>query len=254
MKILIIEDEMPAAQRLARLVKEVEPSAEIVETLDSVEATLNYLENNTQLDLLLMDIHLADGSCFEIFKYKHIQTPVIFTTAYDEYALQAFKTNAIDYLLKPIKKEELAMAFAKFTRFSPSFSEKIESLAADMTQLQRSPFGQYVERFLIRTGQTYRVVELKDISYFVSEDKISFAVKKDGKRYALDFTMDKLETMLDPKVFFRLNRQFITSLPAIEEMTAYSKSRVKVKLTPLSKEEPVVSSERTGEFKRWLVG
>jgi DNA-binding LytR/AlgR family response regulator len=196
---------------------------------------------------LLMDIHLADGSCFEIFKYKRIETPVIFTTAYDEYALQAFKTNAIDYLLKPIKKEELAASFAKFAHFNPFAQAKLEKLATEMTP-------QYVERFLIRTGQTYRVVELHDVAYFISEDKISFAVKSDGKRYALDFTMDKLETMLDPKAYFRLNRQFISSLRAIEEMTAYSKSRVKVKLRPLSKEEAVVSSERTGEFKRWLVG
>lgn len=247
MKILIIEDEMPAAQRLTRLVHEVEPLAEVVEIVDSVEATLNYLESNPSPDLLLMDIHLADGSCFEIFKYKQIETPVIFTTAYDEYALQAFKTNAIDYLLKPIKKEELATAFAKFTQFSPNIQSKMDNLATEMTP-------QYVERFLIRTGQTYRVVELQDVAYFVSEDKISFAVKTDGKRYALDFTMDKLETMLNPKTYFRLNRQFITSLKAIEEMTAYSKSRVKVKLIPLSKDEAVVSSERTGEFKRWLIG
>lgn len=247
MKILIVEDEMPAAQRLSRLVHEIEPTAEVVEIVDSVEATLNYLETNVLPDLLLMDIHLADGSCFEIFKYKRIETPVIFTTAYDEYALQAFKTNAIDYLLKPIKKEELTASFTKFIQFNPILQSKIESFAAGMTP-------QYAERFLIKTGQTYRVVELRDVAYFVSEDKISFAVKTDGKRYALDFTMDKLETMLDPKGYFRLNRQFITSLKAIEEMTAYSKSRVKVKLTPLSKEEAVVSSERTSEFKRWLVG
>jgi DNA-binding LytR/AlgR family response regulator len=247
MKILIIEDEMPAAQRLARLVRELAPTAEVLEIVDSVETTLNYLEANVTPDLLLMDIHLADGSCFEIFKYKRIETPVIFTTAYDEYALQAFKTNAIDYLLKPIKKEELAASFAKFAHFNLAYQNKLAHLATEMTP-------QYVERFLIRTGQTYRVVELRDVAYFVSEDKISFAVKTDGKRYALDFTMDKLETMLDPKAYFRLNRQFITSLKAIDEMTAYSKSRVKVKLIPLSKEEAVVSSERTSEFKRWLVG
>ena len=160
MKILIVEDEMPAAQRLSRLVREIEPTAEVVEIVDSVEATLNYLETNVSPDLLLMDIHLADGSCFEIFKYKRIETPVIFTTAYDEYALQAFKTNAIDYLLKPIKKEELSTSFAKFIQFNPALQSKIESFAAGMTP-------QYAERFLIRTGQTYRVVELRDVAYFV---------------------------------------------------------------------------------------
>jgi DNA-binding LytR/AlgR family response regulator len=247
MKILIIEDEKPAADRLIRLIHEIHPSAEIVNTVDSVESTLNYLAAHTKPDLLLMDIHLADGSCFEIFKYEPIDTPVIFTTAYDEYALQAFKTNAIDYLLKPIKQTELAVAFEKFDKIAGIQRPKINDLVAQMTP-------QYVERFLIRTGQSYRIVELREVSYFVSEDKISYAVKIDGKRSALDFTMDKLETMLSPKDFFRLNRQFIITARSIEEMTAYSKSRVKVKLTPKNKEEAVVSSERTGEFKRWLVG
>jgi DNA-binding LytR/AlgR family response regulator len=247
MRILLVEDEKPAADRLIRLIHEIDPTAEILDTVDSIESTLNYLAANPQPDLLLMDIHLADGSCFEIFKYETIETPVIFTTAYDEYALQAFKTNALDYLLKPIKQAELAAAFEKFTKLTGSQRAQIDHLVTQMTP-------QYAERFLIRTGQSYRIVELRDVLYFMSEDKISYALKADGKRYALDFTMDKLETMLNPKDFFRLNRQFIITARSIEEMTAYSKSRVKVKLTPKNKEEPVVSSERTGDFKRWLVG
>jgi DNA-binding LytR/AlgR family response regulator len=194
-----------------------------------------------------MDIHLADGSCFEIFKYEHIEIPIIFTTAYDEYALQAFKTNALDYLMKPIKQAELAAAFVKFSKMTGSQRPNLENVASLMTP-------QYVERFLIKSGQNYRIVELRDVSYFMSEDKISYAIRLDGKRSALDFTMDKLETMLSPKAFFRLNRQFIVTARSIEEMSAYSKSRVKVKLIPKNKEEPVVSSERTGEFKRWLIG
>jgi DNA-binding LytR/AlgR family response regulator len=247
MKILIIEDEKPAADRLIRLVLEIDPTAEILETVDSVEATLNYLAANKSPDLLLMDIHLADGSCFEIFKYERIEIPIIFTTAYDEYALQAFKTNALDYLMKPIKQAELAAAFAKFGKLTGSQRPNLENVAAQMTP-------QYSERFLIKMGQNYRIVELQDVSYFMSEDKISYAIKLDGKRTALDFTMDKLEAMLSPKIFFRLNRQFIVSARSIEEMSAYSKSRVKVKLMPKNKEEPVVSSERTGDFKRWLIG
>lgn len=246
MKILIVEDEQPAADRLKRLIKGIEPTAEILDTIDSVEGTLNYFSNHSTPDLLLMDIHLADGTCFEIFKYENIETPIIFTTAYDEYALQAFKTHAVDYLLKPIKQSELAIALNKFNKLQGN-SPNLAHLSSQMTP-------QYVERFLIKSGQNYRIVELKDVSYFVSEDKISYAVKNDGKRYALDFTMDKLEGMLPPKDFFRLNRQFIVTTAAIEEMTAYSKSRVKVKLRPLSKEDAVVSSERTGDFKKWLIG
>jgi DNA-binding LytR/AlgR family response regulator len=247
MKILVIEDEKPAADRLIRLVLETEPTAEILDTVDSVEATLNYLAANVAPDLLLMDIHLADGSCFEIFKYERIEIPVIFTTAYDEYALQAFKTNALDYLMKPIKQTELAAAFVKFSKMTGSQRPNLDVVTSLMTP-------QYVERFLIKSGQNYRIVELRDVAYFMSEDKISYAIKLDGKRTALDFTMDKLETMLSPKSFFRLNRQFIVTPRSIEEMTAYSKSRVKVKLLPKNKEEPVVSSERTSDFKRWLIG
>jgi DNA-binding LytR/AlgR family response regulator len=247
MKILIIEDEKPAADRLIRLVLAIEPTAEILDTVDSVEATLNYLAANIAPDLLLMDIHLADGSCFEIFKYAQVDIPIIFTTAYDEYALQAFKTNALDYLMKPIKQADLTAAFAKFNRIIGTKPPDMQSITALMTP-------QYVERFLIKMGQNYRIVELQDVSYFMSEDKISYAVKWDGKRHALDFTMDKLETMLSPKAFYRLNRQFIVTARAIEEMSAYSKSRVKIKLIPKNKEEPIVSSERTSEFKRWLAG
>ncbi len=247
MKILIIEDEKPAADRLIRLVLETEPTAEIVDTLDSVEATLNYLATHESPDLLLMDVHLADGSCFEIFKYEDIHTPIIFTTAYDEYALQAFKTNALDYLMKPIKQVELAAALVKFSKISGLQRPNLNNLTTLMTP-------QYIERFLVKTGQNYRIIELRDVAYFVSEDKISYAIKRDGKRTALDFTMDKLESLLSPKDYFRLNRQFIVMRPSIAEMSAYSKSRVKVKLTPTNKEEPVVSSERTSDFKRWLIG
>jgi DNA-binding LytR/AlgR family response regulator len=246
MKILIVEDEKPAADRLIRLILEIDPTAEILDTVDSVEATLNYLAANAQPDLLLMDIHLADGSCFEIFKYENVEIPVIFTTAYDEYALQAFKTNALDYLMKPIKQTELAAALTKFGKLSTANRPSA-------AQLSNLGTPQYSERFLIKTGQSYRIVELREVAYFMSEDKISYAIKVDGKRTALDFTMDKLETMLSPKTFFRLNRQFIVSASSIAEMVAYSKSRVKVKLNPKNKEEPVVSSERTGEFKRWLI-
>jgi two-component system, LytTR family, response regulator LytT len=239
MTVLIIEDELPAAQRLESLVKQIEPSVVFLETLDSIESCLQFFNNSAEMpDLILLDIHLADGSCFEIFRYVDIQQPIIFTTAYDEYALKAFKTNALDYLLKPIKKEELTTAIEKFKRH----------------QIPKAnvPPPQYPERFLIKSGINYRVIEVKDIVYVMSEEKISYAVRADGKRYALDFTMDKLETMLDANAFFRVNRQFIVRINAISEMMAHSKARVKLKLNPPVKEEVVVSSEKAADFKKWL--
>jgi two-component system, LytTR family, response regulator LytT len=239
MRILIIEDELPAAQRLESLVKQIEPTAIFVETLDSIEACLQFFNNpHDSPDLILLDIHLADGSCFEIFRYVDIQQPIIFTTAYDEYALQAFKTNAMDYLMKPIKKEELAAAIEKFKRHQ-------------IPKANVAP-PQCPERFLLKSGLNYRVIEVKDIVYVMSEDKISYAVRADGRRFALDFTMDKLETMLESNVFFRVNRQFMVRIGAISEMMAHTKARVKLKLNPPVKDEVVVSSERAADFKKWL--
>jgi two-component system LytT family response regulator len=239
MKILIIEDELPAAQRLESLIKQLEPTAEVIDVLDSIESVLDFFNGKTELpDLIMLDIHLADGSCFEIFRYIDVQQPIIFTTAYDEYALQAFKTNALDYLLKPIKREELAAAIAKFKRHQIPVAKVAPP--------------QFPERFLIKSGQNFRVIEIKDIIYIMSEDKISYAVKSDGKRYALDFTMDKLENMLDPRLFFRVNRQFIITLKAISDIATHSKSRVKLTLMPLNKDNVVVSSEKSSDFKRWL--
>ena len=248
MKVLIIEDETPAANRLSKMLTEIDPSVKIVDTIDSIEATLSWFENNVMPDLIMMDIHLADGSCFDIFTYKKVDCPIIFTTAYDEYAIQAFKVNAVDYLLKPLKQEELKTALEKFkTVFQ---TQKI----FDYTQLATSMTPQYQERFLIKTGQSFRLVDIKEVAYFYSEDKITYVIHVNGKRYALDFSMDKIEGMVSPNSFFRVNRQFIINLTAIDEMHAHSKSRVKIILRPPSKQECVVSAEKSADFKKWLVG
>jgi ligand-binding sensor domain-containing protein/DNA-binding LytR/AlgR family response regulator len=237
-----------AADRLHRMVNKLLPEASVLAQLDSVESTLEFLDNQPTPDLLLLDIHLADGSCFDIFKHKNLKTPIIFTTAYSEYALPAFKTHAIDFLLKPIKEVELAAAFEKFRDFY--FAQK----PTQTLDNQSDTPPQYIERFLVKTGQSYRVVLLSDIAYIVSEEKIAFATRFDGKRFAVDFTMDKLESLLSPTEFYRLNRQFLVRLKAIDEMSAYSKSRIKVKLNPIYREEVIVSSEKSADFKRWLVG
>lgn len=252
MKILIIEDENAAARRLEKLLNEVAPDAVVLQRLDSVETAVLWLQGNPAPDLILLDIHLADGSSFEIFDHVTVTCPIIFTTAYDEFALQAFKVNAVDYLLKPIKTNELAAALDKYKRVfkavAPDYSALLETL-----RKQEGPG--YLRRMLIRFGNSIKLVDMADAAYFYTKDKITFLVTRStGKRFPVDYPLDKLEGMLDPVAFFRINRQFIINVAAIKEMHPYSKSRVKVELEPPTELETIVSTERSTEFKRWLVG
>jgi two-component system LytT family response regulator len=251
MKILLIEDEAAAARRLEKMLHELLPEAAIQARLDSVENTVLWLQNNPAPDLILLDIHLADGASFEIFEHVKVTAPVIFTTAYDEYALRAFQANAVDYLLKPIKTNELAAALDKYKRFfaAPDYADLLRALR------QREAVPDYLRRMLIRLGNSMKLVNVDDAAYFYTKDKITFVVtRSNGKRFPVDYPLDKLETLLDPAVFFRINRQFIVQVTAIREMHPYSKSRVKVDLDPPTDLETVVSTERSAEFKRWLAG
>jgi two-component system LytT family response regulator len=250
-KVWIIEDEPAAARRLNKLLLEVESEIQVLAQLDSIEATLLHLETHLQPDLIFMDIHLADGPCFEIFKHADIRKPIIFTTAYDQYAIEAFKVNAIDYLLKPIKLEFLKRAVDKYLHFNPSTSTSVDykSLAKALHEEQSSS-----HRFLVRIGQRIRLVDMQDAAYFFTENKVTFVITWDGTRLPLDTTMEKLEELVDNRCFFRINRQYIIHFRAIKEMFAYSKSRVKLDLSPASPIDIIVSTERSPHFKRWLVG
>ncbi len=256
MKILLIEDENAAARRLEKLLGEVAPDASVVGRLDSVEAAIGWFQTNAQPDLILLDIHLADGSSFEIFEHVKVKSPVIFTTAFDEYALKAFKVNAVDYLLKPIKINELAEAIDKYRRvFQPTApTADYSGLLQTLRQQEGGQF--YLRRMLIRFSNSFRLVDMSDAAYFYTKDKITFLVTRStAKRFPVDYPLDKLETLLDPAVFFRINRQFIINVAAIREMHPYSKSRVKVDLEPPTSDlETIVSTERSSEFKKWLVG
>lgn len=248
MKVLIVEDEEAAARRLRKLVAEIDPEIEVVAELDSIESTLLWAGENPFPDLILMDIHLADGSSFEIFNLLNIEKPVIFTTAYDEYAIQAFKVNAVDYLLKPIKRPELEQALNKFKRLEKSQRFDYDRLAKAMQKETQA------KRFLIRIGQHIRIVNIEEVAYFYTDSKITFLVTGEGKRYPIDYSLEKLEEMLDIQSFFRINRQFIIKIGAIKEMYAYSKSRVKIDLNPPCEIQTVVSTERSPHFKKWLAG
>lgn len=250
MNILIIEDEMPSAQRLVKMINAIVPDAIVINILPSVEASLDWLQNNPQPDLIITDIHLADGLSFEIFQHIVVTAPVIFTTAFDKYAIKAFEVNAIDYLLKPIKQVELEKAITKYeTVRKPNPLDYQQLISRFPKEMQPQ-----TQRLLIRIGNSFKVLDFEQIAYFYSQEKISFAISFEGKRFPLDQTLEKLQDMVNPKYFFRINRQFIIHIKSIKEMNAYSKSRLKLQLQPPIDMDIIVSTERSPDFKKWLIG
>jgi DNA-binding LytR/AlgR family response regulator len=251
MKLLLIEDEPASAQRLKKLIEEIEPDVVVLDILDSISSSVEWLNTHTEPDLVLSDIHLADGLSFEIFRQVSLSCPVIFTTAFDQYAIQAFKLNSIDYLLKPIKRTELAEALKKFRKMqaaAPQFD--LSQLAAMMGKQEK----EYLKRVIIRLGHQIKVVEIKDVAYFYIDEKIVFGVTFNKDRYPMDLSLDQLEKQLDPERFSRINRAFIISLESIDTMITYSKARIKIKLKPPCELESITSTERSAEFREWLKG
>ena len=249
MKILLIEDEDPAAKRLQKMLKEIEPDAEVSDNIVSIASAVKWFKENQLPDLIISDIQLSDGLSFEIFKAVEILCPIIFTTAYDQYAIEAFKVNSIDYLLKPIKKEGLGNAITKYKKTKPA------APSIDINQLLKTfnnPAAAYKQRFAVRYGEHIKTITIKEVAFFYTEDKVNFLTTREGRRFTIDFNLDTLESMLDPKTFFRINRQYIISIQSIAEMFAYSKSRVLIKLNPPAKHETIVSTERSADFKLWL--
>ena len=250
MKVLIIEDEKPAARRLQQLLLQQRPQAGILAHLESVEHAVQWLQENPRPDLLFLDIQLADGLSFDIFREVEVPSPVIFTTAYDQYTLKAFKLNSIDYLLKPIDPEELQQALNKFDRFygkAPLLDPRtLESLIHSF----QAPA--YKERFIVKIGQQITYIQVEDVRYFYSEDGLLFAQMQDKKRHALDYTLDQLESLLDPRFFFRLNRKAIVHINAIQKVSPYFNSRMIVELRPQPGFDAVVSRDRVSDFKNWL--
>lgn len=251
MNILIVEDEQAAVKRLQKLLGEIDPAIITVGVTPSIAGTLAWMQDNPPPDLAFFDVQLADGDSFQIFKQAEVDCPVIFTTAYDEHALKAFKVNALDYLLKPLKKEELESALERFKQLRTVRDlRQLGSASPSTTTATTTP----IKRFLIRYGDHFKVVEPEQIAYIHSLAKNTFLRTREGRDLPLDESLDRLEPQLDPEKFFRINRQVIVQFPAIKELLAYSKSRVKVIMEPPYGEDAVVSSERSAEFKRWLAG
>lgn len=250
MHILIIEDEQPAADRLKKMLSEVIPDGIIDESLVSISSSIKWLKENPMPDLIMMDINLADGQSFEIFNQVEVNAPVIFITAYDQYALEAFKVNSIDYILKPVKKDDLERAINKFKSLGSYNSIQLQALIKQLHASNRD----FQKRIVIRYGDTIKMVEIQNIAYFYTEDKINYLITNDNLRYPVDQNMDELERILDPRLYFRINRQFIININAISKMLAWSKSRVKVVLKPETTHDTIVSTERSPFFKDWLIG
>jgi DNA-binding LytR/AlgR family response regulator len=254
MRVLIVEDEKLAAERLANLLRQCDAGIEPVATSPSVRQTVELLKLKPQLDLILMDIQLADGLSFEIFEQVAVEVPVIFTTAYDAYAVRAFKVNSIDYLLKPIDEDELKAALEKFRKLNSHAAPAMPQLGAleQAMQLLNGNSKSYKSRFVVKVGEHLHMIPIEEVDYFYSYEKATFLQTSTGKRYAIDYTMEQLEQLVDPNQFFRVNRGYLVSIKAVQDIIAWSNSRLKLELRQAAKEEVVVSREKVQTFKAWL--
>jgi DNA-binding LytR/AlgR family response regulator len=249
MKVLIIEDEPQAAKRLESLVKALEPDVVILDMLDSVKRSVAWLRENRAPDLIFMDIQLADGLSFQIFEQSEVSSPVIFTTAYDSYALKAFKVNSIDYILKPVDRDELGVALKKYHELGHARSKIVLENIDQAIQMLTKKFK---TRFVVKVGEHLRWLEVKDILFFLSMEKVTFCYTVDGRRNIVDYTLDQLEGLLDADRFFRINRKYIVSVEAIRDMVSYTNSRLKLVLRKSDDPEVIVARERVSEFREWL--
>ncbi|RZS95841.1 LytR/AlgR family response regulator transcription factor [Cecembia calidifontis] len=250
MKILLIEDEKPAASRLQKLISELLPEAQILSPLDSIQTAVDWFMQHQAPDLIFCDIQLADGLSFEIFEKVKVSSPIIFTTAYDQYAIKAFKLNSIDYLLKPIDPKELETSIQKFKRLQIKPMVDIQQL---QELLQPKP-KEYKSRFMVKIGEKILAIQASEASFFVSEERVTFLQTMAGKRFILDYTLDQLEALLDPKQFFRLSRKYIAAIESIAEIHTYSNSRLKIRLKDCSDNDILVSREKVMAMKEWLDG
>ncbi|WP_086477792.1 MULTISPECIES: LytR/AlgR family response regulator transcription factor [Arenibacter] len=250
MKVIIIEDEQAAARRLSRLLANLEVA--VATMLHSVEEAILWFQENDHPDLVFLDIQLSDGLSFEIFEAVDIKSSVIFTTAFDEYALQAFKLNSIDYLLKPIDEEELETAVKKYRSFGPK-KQQISLEFEDVKKLLLNPLErEYKKRFTVTVGQHLKIINADEIECFYSENKGTYAATVEGRNYLLDTTLENLEPELQPDLFFRVSRKFYVNVNHIKDIVSYTNSRLQIKLNRYNDQEIIVSRERVKSFKYWL--
>ncbi len=249
MNAIIIEDERLSAEHLCNLLKKIDPGITVLSTFDSVRQSVLAFKNGIRADLLFVDIHLADGLSFEIFKEVSFDTPIIFTTAYDEYAIQAFKLNSVDYLLKPVGIDELRNALEKFRKYKQAdYSLMLGNIVNAYQAMNR----QYKSRFMVKIGENIVSVRTEDIAHFIFEDGIVLMATKTKHQYPVDFALDQLESMLKPEDFFRINRKVIIHIDTVQKTGTYFNSRLKISSPFLQDDNSIVSRERVNDFKEWL--
>lgn len=249
MKSIIIEDEKLAADRLEELIKEIDASIEVTAKLTSIENSVKWLKNN-KTDLIFLDIQLEDGLSFKIFEKINVEVPIIFTTAYDHYAIKAFKLNSIDYLLKPIRKNELRESLIKYKDVKSSYLKDFEEIFSNILNQKID----YKKRFLIQYGSKIKKIEVDEIAYFYAMEKNVFLTTFTGSSYPLNYSLENLVELINPENFFRINRKMIVNFHAIKNMIPFSRSRIKIELNPPEPKEieALVSVERAASFKEWL--
>src|SRR6478736_4771025 len=257
MKVLIVEDEELAVKKIRKTLGEVDADAVIMGVTDSIQGTVNWLQENPSPDLILMDIELSDGQSFEIFSRTKVSSAVVFTTSYDEYALKAFKVNSIDYLLKPIQKEDLEAALNKYRQMKQMYAESNGKTELNMDALvkelqQKLQPKEYRKRFLVKHGQKLVSIEVDEITYFFSDGRLNFFKTDDNRKFVVDYTMDELEDMLDSQRYFRISRSFYVSVRSISQIHDYFGNRLLLQLKPSVDKEAIVSREKVSDFKKWM--
>jgi DNA-binding LytR/AlgR family response regulator len=249
MNVLIVEDESLAAEKLELMLKEIDSSINVLAKCGSIKESVKWLMEHTA-DLIFLDIQLSDGISFSIFEQVIINTPIIFTTAYDQYAIRAFQLNSVAYLLKPIRKSDLVESLRKYQTLKSAFSIDFDALVANLQG--REP--EYKKRFMIQIGEKIRKIEVAEVAYFYVLEKGIYLKTFQGNSYPVEFTLDRLEAMLNPEKFFRINRKYMVNMDSIANMVAYSRGRIKLELKPKADDEfdTIVSVDRSADFKKWL--
>ncbi len=256
MKVLIIEDEPFAQKELVRLLGVAGDKFEILDMIDTVEDSVDWLKNNPAPDLIFLDIQLADGLSFDIFRQVDVKSPVIFTTAYDEYAIRAFQLNSIDYLLKPVNMNDLMRAVNKLEHLRAQFGgQQQENVSITRNQLEsllNLGSKEYKSRFVARVGDQIKHIPVEETAYFFAEDNVVFLITRNNARYIIDYSIEEISSLVDPKNFFRLNRAFVAHISAIDKVYKYVNSRLKIELKPETEKEVIISRARVSEFMDWM--
>ncbi len=252
-KALIIEDEKPAAEHLQRLINQVDNKIEVIRIVASIDEALAWFAMNSMPDLVFLDIQLSDGLSFEIFNHVDITCPIIFTTAYEEYAIKAFKVNSIDYLLKPIGIDDLKFAIGQFKSVNYNTGDTYgQGIRFRVDEVMKLLTNNYKSRFVVNVGMHIRSIEVSKINLFFSQEKSTFLLENTGKTYDIDYSLEQVEKLVDPAQFFRISRKYIVNISAITDITSYSSSRLMLKITGSDDDDIMVSRSRLTEFRRWL--